>query len=71
MLVTLEIVDQEKAVLDRIQMHVFDETHVWKRVVALAKSLKRPEGVRIRALDDAGGILVLTGALAAALVDRI
>lgn len=71
MLVTLEIVDGDKAVVDRLEMHLFDETHVWKRVVEAARALQRPQGLRIRALDDAGGILVLTGALAAALVDRV
>lgn len=71
MLVTLEIVDQDKVVIGSLEMHVFDETHVWRRVVAAARALKRPHGLRIRALDEAGGILVLTGAVAAALVDRL
>ena len=68
MLVTLEIVDQEKAVVGRVDMHVFDETHVWKRVAAAAHSLKDRAGVRIRVLDQAGGILVMTGAASAALI---
>lgn len=57
--------------MGRIDMHVFDETHVWKRVAAAALSLVDPKGVRIRVLDQAGGILVMTGAASAALVHKI
>ena len=71
MLVTLEIVDQNKAVMGRVDMHVFDETHIWKRVAAAASSLKDRQGVRIRVLDQAGGILVMTGAASAALIGKI
>ena len=71
MLVTLEIVDQEKAVVGRVNMHVFDETHVWNRVAAAAHSLKDRAGVRIRVLDQAGGTLVMTGAASAALIGKI
>ncbi|MFO1136355.1 MAG: hypothetical protein U1E30_14355 [Rhodoblastus sp.] len=68
--VALEIVDRDKTVLGRLEMHVFDETHVWSRVVAVARRLQQRDGVRIRVLDDAGGILVLTSATGALLVDQ-
>lgn len=68
--VALEVVDRDKALLGRLEMHVFDETHLWTRVVAVARRLKQRDGVRIRVLDDSGGILILTSASGALLVDQ-
>ncbi len=69
--VALEVVGRDKVLLGRLEMHVFDETHVWKRVAAVARGLQQRDGVRIRVLDESGGILVLTSASGALLVDRI
>ena len=68
--VALEVLDRDKSLLGRIEMHVFDETHVWKRVAAVARHMQQPDGVRIRVLDESGGILVLTSASGALLVDQ-
>ena len=57
--------------MGRVDMHVFDQTYIWKRVAAAAHSLQDRAGVRIRVLDQTGGILVMTGAASAALIGKI
>ena len=39
-------------------------------MAAVARHMQQPDGVRIRVLDESGGILVLTSASGALLVDQ-
>ena len=39
-------------------------------MAAVARHMQQPDGVRIRVLDESGGILVLTSGFGALLVDQ-
>lgn len=67
---TLEIINDAGAVTVRKPLHVAVRSDAWRHVVATARRLKDPLGARIRVRDQAGGILVLTSAAGALMVDR-
>lgn len=68
MRVTVEVVDHNKKLLQRRDFVVSDESLVWGHVVEAARRLRETTGVRIRAINEDGGILVLTSAACALLL---